>query len=68
MPLLNPKKNRKSTVKVTLNEAVIDEINDYIQQFGLVDISDFLEQSAEQTLSRCKEWSKVKKQTKKSLA
>lgn len=61
MPLLNPNKNRKQPLKISLNQAIIEEINDYVEHFGLMDVSDFLEQSAEQTLSKCSEWKKAKK-------
>lgn len=66
MPLLSPNKNVKQSVKITLNKAILDEMDLYIKHFGLADISDFLEQSAELTLSKCSEWKKVKKQLKKS--
>ena len=65
MPILNPNKNRKQSLKISLNKAIIEEINNYVEQFGLIDISDFLEQSAEQTLSKCTEWKKAKKNINK---
>ena len=65
MPILNPDKNRKQTLKISLNKAIIEEINNYVDHFGLIDISDFLEQSAEQTLSKCSEWKKAKKNINK---
>ena len=53
MPLLNPNKNIKQSVKVTMNKSILDEIEAYSNHFGLAGISDFLEQSAELALSKC---------------
>lgn len=61
MPLLNPNKNKSQSIKVNLNKSIIDEINAYVEHFGLADISDFLEQSAEYSLSKCAEWKKAKR-------
>lgn len=66
MPLLNPNKNIKQSVKVTMNKSILDEIEAYSNHFGLAGISDFLEQSAELALSKCSEWKKAKKQIKKT--
>lgn len=66
MPKLNPLKNKKNTLKISISQSLSDEIEAYVTHYGLVDSNDFIEQACEHILRSDSDWKKTKKQLEKA--
>lgn len=56
MPLLTPKqKTKKTTLRISLDQSILEEIEAYYTWAGFGKLDEFLEQAAEHTMSKDKE-------------